>query len=101
MTSIMVPYEVVLLLENRRQRFNHSIVVRGIVRGDTVKSVTQIVLVQRVIYNSGEVLTTVVPKNLFERQKSLVKNELCIDIMPRDSYKKTVSKCIRVSQEEY
>ena len=100
MTSIVVPYDVVLLLKNRRQRFNHSIVVRGIVRGDAMKSVAQIVLVERVVYNLGEVLTTVVPEDLFERQKSLVKNELSIDIMPRDSYKRAISKCMDVSQEE-
>ena len=101
MTSIVVPYDIVLLLENRRQRFNHRIVVRGIVRGDAMKSVAQTFLVERVVYNSSEVLTTVVPEDLFERQKSLVKNELCIDIMPCDSYKRTVSKCMRVSQEQY
>ena len=38
--SIVVPYDVVLLLENRRQRFNHSVVVRGIVSGDAMKFVT-------------------------------------------------------------
>jgi hypothetical protein len=99
--SIVVSDDVVLLLENRRQRFNHSIVVRGIVREDAMKSVTQIVLVERVMYNSSEVLTTVVAEDLFERHKWLVKNELSINIMPCDSYKKTVSKCMRVSQEEY
>ena len=49
----------------------------------------------------GEVLATVVAMDLFESHKPLVKNELSIDIMPCDSYKKTVSKCMRVSQEEY
>jgi len=100
MMSIVVPDDVVLLLENCRQRFNHSIVVRGIASGDTMKSDAQIVLMKRAVYNSSEVLTTVVPKNLFERQKLLMKNELCIDIMLCDSYKKTVSKCMGVSQEE-
>ena len=38
--SIVVPYDVVLLLENGGQRFNHSVVVRGIVGGDAMKFVT-------------------------------------------------------------
>ena len=66
-----------------------------------MKSVTHIIFMERVMHNLGEVLTTVVPEDLFERQKSLGKNELCIDIMPCDGYKTTVSKCMRVSQEEY
>ena len=48
----------------------------------------------------GKVLATVVAMDLFESHKPLVKNELGIDIMPRDSYKRAVSKCMDVSQEE-
>ena len=48
----------------------------------------------------GEILATVVTMDLFESHKPLVKNELSIDIMPCDSYKRAVSKRMDVSQED-
>jgi len=87
MVSIVVPDDVGLSSENGGQWFNHSIVVRSIVGCDTMQFATYIVLAERIIYDSGNVLTSVLAVNLLKSNKPLVKMEPSIDIMPCDGYK--------------
>ena len=49
--------------------------------------VTQIVLVERIVYDSGNVLTSMLTVDLLKSNKPLMKTEPSIDIMPSDGYK--------------
>ncbi len=64
--------------------------------------VTQIVLVETIVYDSSNVLVHMLAVHLLKSNKPLVKMEPSIDIVSCDSYKKSVSESAerKMSQED-